>query len=145
MLNLKIRLLNPTLELPTYQTTDSAGIDLAASLTEAITLQPQARSLIPTGIAIALPSGYLAQVCPRSGLALKHGITVLNAPGIIDADYRGEIGVVLINLGNEDFTITPGMRIAQLIVMGYQQATWQVCDDLEETLRGVKGFGSTGL
>ncbi|NQZ13379.1 MAG: dUTP diphosphatase [Alphaproteobacteria bacterium] len=132
------------LNLPTYATEQSAGMDLTAALEEAIELAPGERMLIPTGLAIALPAGYEAQVRPRSGLALKHGITVLNTPGTIDADYRGEIGVILINLGKEDFTIERGMRIAQMVIAQHSTVSWSVTEDLEETSRGAGGFGSTG-
>lgn len=132
------------LNLPTYATDQSAGMDLTAALEEAIELAPGERMLIPTGLAIALPAGYEAQVRPRSGLALKHGITVLNTPGTIDADYRGEIGVILINLGQEDFTIERGMRIAQMVIAKHSTVSWSVVEDLDDTSRGAGGFGSTG-
>lgn len=132
------------LNLPTYATDQSAGMDLTAALEEAIELAPGERMLIPTGLAIALPAGYEAQVRPRSGLALKHGITVLNTPGTIDADYRGEIGVILINLGQDDFTIERGMRIAQMVIAQHSTVAWSVAEDLEDTSRGAGGFGSTG-
>ena len=132
------------LNLPTYATDQSAGMDLTAALEEAIELAPGERMLIPTGLAIALPAGYEAQVRPRSGLALKHGITVLNTPGTIDADYRGEIGVILINLGQDDFTIERGMRIAQMVIAEHSTVAWSVAEDLEDTSRGAGGFGSTG-
>lgn len=133
------------LPLPAYATVDSAGMDLLAVIDGEIILKPQARVLVPCGIALALPSGFEAQVRPRSGLALKHGITVINAPGTIDADYRGEVGVPLINLGESDFVITRGMRIAQLVIAQYTQAHWDVVTQLPETARGTGGFGSTGL
>ncbi|MGE4527117.1 MAG: dUTP diphosphatase [Rhodospirillaceae bacterium] len=133
------------LPLPKYQTPGAAGVDLLAALAEAKTLAPGERALIPTGIAIALPPGYEAQVRPRSGLALKHGVTVLNAPGTIDADYRGEVGVILINLGQEPFTIAPGERIAQMVVAPLSRIVWQSMGAaLPETGRGAGGFGSTG-
>jgi len=131
-------------ELPTYATVSSAGLDLKAVLAEAVTLAPLERKIIGTGLKIALPEGYEAQVRPRSGLAAKHGITVLNAPGTIDADYRGEIGVILVNLSNEPFTVEPGERIAQLIIAQYTQIQWTLVNNLEETERGAGGFGSTG-
>jgi dUTP pyrophosphatase len=131
-------------DLPTYATVSSAGLDLKAVLDASITLAPLERKIIGTGLKIALPEGYEAQVRPRSGLAAKHGITVLNAPGTIDADYRGEIGVILVNLSNEAFTIQPGERIAQLVVAQYSQVSWQPTINLEETDRGEGGFGSTG-
>lgn len=133
------------LPLPAYATTQSAGMDLLAAITEAVCLKPGERALIPTGIAIALPAGYEAQVRPRSGLALKQGLTVLNTPGTIDADYRGEIAVILINLGQESVTITRGMRIAQMIIAAFTQVRWQQVENLSETTRGAGGFGSTGI
>ena len=132
------------LQLPTYATEQSAGMDLSAALEEAIELGAGDRSLIPTGLSIALPPGYEAQIRPRSGLAIKHGVTVLNSPGTIDADYRGEIKVVLINHGKEPFTIERGMRIAQMVVERYETVGWEVVDSLEESTRGAGGFGSTG-
>ncbi len=132
------------LKLPSYATEQSAGMDLSAALEEAIELGPGDRALIPTGLAIALPEGYEAQVRPRSGLAIKHGVTVLNTPGTIDADYRGEIKVILINHGKEPFTIERGMRIAQMVVERYETVSWSVVDTLEESARGEGGFGSTG-
>jgi dUTP pyrophosphatase len=131
-------------DLPTYATKASAGVDLKAVLEAAITLQPLERKIIPTGLKISLPEGYEAQVRPRSGLAAKFGITVLNAPGTIDADYRGEIGVILINLSNEAFTIEPGERIAQLVFAKFEQIDWKLTQELSETDRGEGGFGSTG-
>ncbi len=131
-------------ELPTYATVSSAGLDLKAVLAEAVTLAPLERKILGTGLKIALPEGYEAQVRPRSGLAAKHGITVLNAPGTIDADYRGEIGVILVNLSNEPFTVEPGERIAQLVIAQYTQIQWTLVNNLEETERGAGGFGSTG-
>jgi dUTP pyrophosphatase len=131
-------------DLPTYAPVSSAGLDLKAVLDASITLAPLERKIIGTGLKIALPEGYEAQVRPRSGLAAKHGITVLNAPGTIDADYRGEIGVILVNLSNDAFTIQPGERIAQLVVAQYSQVSWQPTTNLEETDRGEGGFGSTG-
>ena len=131
-------------ELPAYATQSSAGLDLKAVLAEAVTLGPLERKIVGTGLKIALPEGYEAQVRPRSGLAAKHGITVLNAPGPIDADYRGEIGVILVNLSNETFTIQPGERIAQLVVAQYSQVEWSPVESLDSTQRGEGGFGSTG-
>ena len=131
--------------LPNYETSASAGMDLRANIDSAISLKPLERAIIKTGLFIALPSGYEAQVRPRSGLAAKNGITVLNAPGTIDADYRGEIGVILVNLSNETFTINDGERIAQLVIAAYQQAIWEEVKILEETKRGKGGFGSTGF
>jgi dUTP pyrophosphatase len=132
------------LALPGYATEQSAGMDLLAAVEAEIVLAPGERRLIPSGIAIALPAGLEAQVRPRSGLALKHGITVLNSPGTVDADYRGEIGVILINLGQEPFTIQRGDRIAQLVIASHAQARWRVVDALEDSARGAGGFGSTG-
>ncbi|HAE12631.1 MAG: dUTP diphosphatase [Chitinophagales bacterium] len=130
--------------LPAYATEHAAGLDLRAELKEAVTLGSLERQLIPTGIYIALPEGYEAQVRPRSGLAIKHGITMLNSPGTIDADYRGEIKVIVVNLSKEPFTIQPGERIAQLVVAQYARISWQETEDLDETERGAGGFGSTG-
>ena len=132
------------LALPGYATALSAGMDLLAAVYAEVVLAPGERRLIPSGIAIALPAGIEAQVRPRSGLALKHGITVLNAPGTIDADYRGEVGVILINLGQEPFTIRRGDRIAQLVIATHTQARWRVVEDLDDSTRGAGGFGSTG-
>lgn len=131
--------------VPHYETSASAGMDLRASINQPITLKPLERAIIKTGLFIALPVGYEAQVRPRSGLAAKNGITVLNAPGTIDADYRGEIGVILVNLSNEDFIINDGERIAQLVIAQYKQATWVEVEILDETERGAGGFGSTGV
>ncbi|MGB1454839.1 MAG: dUTP diphosphatase [Flavobacteriaceae bacterium] len=135
---------NTDFELPQYATPASAGVDLKAAIKEAITLAPLERSIIPTGLKIALPEGYEAQVRPRSGLAAKHGITVLNSPGTIDADYRGEIGVILVNLSQTSFTIQPEERIAQLVVAKYEQIQWEETQELSQTNRGAGGFGSTG-
>jgi len=132
------------LDLPTYATKASAGADLKAAIQTALTLQPLERKIVPTGLKIALPEGYEAQVRPRSGLAAKHGITVLNTPGTIDADYRGEIGVILVNLSNSAFTIEPGERIAQLVVAKFEQIDWKLTQELTETARGEGGYGSTG-
>jgi len=130
--------------LPSYQTKDSAGLDLQAVLEEALTLKPLERALVKTGLFIALEPGYEAQVRPRSGLAFKQGVSVLNAPGTIDADYRGEIGVILVNLSNETVSIAPGERIAQLVIAKYSQIEWSLSESLDETKRGAGGFGSTG-
>ena len=132
------------LALPAYATAQSAGMDLQAAVAADIILPPGGRALVPTGLAIALPEGYEAQIRPRSGLAAKNGVTVLNAPGTIDADYRGEIGVVLINHGSEAFAVTRGMRIAQMVIARHAQARWQEVADLSQTARGAGGFGSTG-
>ncbi len=130
--------------LPNYETAASAGMDLRASIKEPITLKPLERAIVPTGIFIELPIGIEAQVRPRSGLAAKKGITVLNAPGTIDADYRGEIGVILANLSSEDFTIENGERIAQMVIAKHERAEWEEVEALSETDRGAGGFGSTG-
>jgi dUTP pyrophosphatase len=132
------------LPLPRYATADSAGMDLLAAVAEPLVLAPGERTLVPTGIAIALPPGLEAQVRPRSGLALKQGLTVLNAPGTVDADYRGEVGVVLVNLGQAPATIERGMRIAQMVIAPYLQADWREVSELGATSRGAGGFGSTG-
>lgn len=132
------------LKLPAYETPQSAGMDLAAAIDANMTLAPGQRALVPTGLAIALPSGYEAQIRPRSGLAAKNGVTVLNTPGTIDADYRGEIKVILVNLGQEDFIIERGMRIAQMVIARCEQISWDVVETLDETARGSGGFGSTG-
>lgn len=131
--------------LPTYTTTQSAGMDLRANIDSPITLKPMERRLVPTGLYISLPQGYEAQVRPRSGLALKHGITVLNTPGTIDADYRGEIMVLLINFSTEDFIINNGERIAQMVIARHEQATFIEVDILDETERGAGGYGHTGV
>jgi dUTP pyrophosphatase len=133
------------LELPAYATEHAAGMDLCAAVAKDIVLAPGARALVPTGLTIALPEGTEAQIRPRSGLALKHGITVLNSPGTIDADYRGEVQVILANLGAEPFTIARGMRIAQMVVASYARVSWDEVSEHPETERGEGGFGSTGL
>ena len=131
-------------ELPAYETIGSAGVDLKAFLDRPLVLNPLERKIIGTGLKIALPIGYEAQVRPRSGLAAKHGISVLNSPGTIDADYRGEVGVILINLSNDAFTINPGERIAQLVLAKHEQIQWKIDKNLSSTARGSNGFGSTG-
>lgn len=131
--------------LPEYATPLSAGLDLRANIDETITLQPMERRLVPTGLHIALPAGYEAQVRPRSGLALKHGVTLLNSPGTIDADYRGEIGVIMANLSTVPFTINDGDRIAQLVIARYETAEWVPVSSLNETSRGTGGFGHSGI
>ena len=131
--------------MPSYATALSAGMDLRANLDTPKVLQPLERALVPTGLFIALPAGYEAQVRPRSGLAIKKGITVLNSPGTIDADYRGEVCVILVNLSNEPFTITDGERIAQMVIARHEQVEWNECDELGETDRGAGGFGHTGV
>ena len=130
---------------PAYATSQSAGLDLRANLTESITLKPLGRTLVKTGLFIELPEGYEAQVRPRSGLAYKKGITVLNSPGTIDADYRGEIGVILVNLSAEEFIIENGERVAQMVISKHEQANWVEAEDLEVSERGAGGFGSTGV
>ena len=142
---MKVNIINKSHHpLPAYQTNQSAGMDIRANLTEPIELKPLERKLIPTGLYIALPDGYEAQIRPRSGLAIKHGITLLNTQGTIDADYRGEIGVIMVNLSNEPFVINDGERICQMIVAQYQQIEWQTVESLDETERGAGGFGHTG-
>tara|TARA_Y100000034_G_C6803213_1_gene360436 strand:- start:288 stop:722 length:435 start_codon:yes stop_codon:yes gene_type:complete len=131
-------------DLPNYATEASAGMDLRAQLAEPVTLKPLERAIVKTGLFIELPVGYEAQVRPRSGLAAKKGITVLNAPGTIDADYRGEIGVILVNLSNEDFTIENGERVAQLVIAKHEHINWEEVEVLAESVRGAGGFGSTG-
>lgn len=133
------------LTLPSFATASSAGVDLEAAVTAPLTLAPGARALVATGLSMALPEGYEAQIRPRSGLAFKNGITVLNSPGTIDADYRGEVKVLLINHGDQDFVIERGMRIAQMIIAPYTQPAWSVVATLDETARGEGGFGSTGI
>lgn len=130
--------------LPSYQTNGSAGMDLRAHLEKDIVLKPLDRSIIPTGLFMALPLGYEAQVRPRSGLAAKYGLTVLNSPGTIDADYRGEIGVILVNISNTDFTVKNGERVAQLVISKYARGEWVSVQNLSDTSRGSSGFGSTG-
>ena len=142
---MKVKVINRSpFALPAYATPLSAGVDLKANLSEAITLKPLERSLVPTGLFLAIPAGYEAQVRPRSGLAAKHGITVLNSPGTIDADYRGEVKVILVNLSPVPFVIEPGERIAQLVVARCEQVSWEEVERLDETERGAGGFGSTG-
>lgn len=132
------------LELPSYETADAAGMDLRAAVTEDVEIAPGARQLIPTGLAIALPANYEAQIRPRSGLALRNGVSLVNSPGTIDADYRGEVGVIVINHGAEAFTVTRGMRIAQMVIAPVTQAAWTEVSELPATARGAGGFGSTG-
>ena len=143
MINVSVQNDSPY-ELPFYATKAAAGADLKAVLDEPLTLKPLERKVIGTGLKIALPEGFEAQLRPRSGLAAKHGISVLNSPGTIDADYRGEIGVIIVNLSNEDFTIHPGERIAQLVLARFEQINWQITESLSQTERGDGGFGSTG-
>lgn len=142
---MKVKIINNSQwPAPAYATELSAGMDLKANLTEPVTLRSLERALVPTGLFIALPQGYEAQVRPRSGLAAKHGITVLNTPGTIDADYRGEIKVILVNLSAEEFTIEPGERIAQMVIARHESVEWEEVETLDETTRGAGGFGSTG-
>ncbi len=142
---MEIKIVNKSAHpLPHYGTEAAAGVDLRANITESITLKPLERTLIKTGLFIELPVGYEAQVRPRSGLAYKHGLTVLNTPGTIDADYRGEIGVILVNLSNENFTIENGERVAQMVIAKHEQAEWSLVEELSDTDRGAGGFGSTG-
>lgn len=146
MEEIKVKVINSsTNELPQYATVSAAGMDLRASLDEPITLRPLERRLIPTGLRIELPQGYECQIRPRSGLALKHGISIVNAPGTIDADYRGEIGVILINLSDTDFIVNPGERICQMVVAPYTRVAWQQVDELGATDRGEGGFGHSGV
>ena len=143
-MNVEIKLLKETAQLPTYQTSGSAAADIAACIDEAVVLNPGERRIIPTGFAMKLPEGYEAQIRSRSGLSSKHGICMANGIGTIDADYRGEVGVILLNLGQEPFTVEPGMRIAQMAVVRCEQAAWQEVSELDETERGQGGYGSTG-
>lgn len=145
-MSLSINIINKSKhQLPNYETIASAGMDLRANINQPILLKPLERAVIKTGLFIALPVGYEAQVRPRSGLAAKKGISVLNAPGTIDADYRGEIGVILVNLSHENFTINDGERIAQMVIAKHERANWNVVNELDETTRGTGGFGSTGV
>lgn len=142
---MKVEIINRSRHpLPNYETALSAGMDLRANLDAPVTLPPLGRALIPTGLFIALPGGYEAQIRPRSGLAFKQGITVLNAPGTIDADYRGEIGVLLVNLSDQAVTLNDGDRVAQLVIAAYTRAEWSEVNELNQTQRGAGGFGSTG-
>lgn len=142
---MKVRIINKSSNpSPAYATPLSAGMDVRADISEAITLGPLERTMVPTGLYMALPEGYECQVRPRSGLAAKHGITVLNTPGTVDADYRGEIKVILVNLSNEPFTIEPAERIAQLVIARHEHVEWEEVEVLDETERGAGGFGSTG-
>lgn len=142
---MKVRIINrSSFPLPEYATVNSAGMDVRANISEAVALGPLERAMIPTGLYMAIPAGYECQVRPRSGLAAKHGISVLNAPGTIDADYRGEVKVILVNLSNEAFVIEPGERIAQIVVARHESVEWESVEVLDETSRGEGGFGSTG-
>jgi len=141
----KISIVNKSsFDLPSYQSALAAGLDLRANLSDKIVIYPMERKLIPTGLFIALPQGHEAQIRPRSGLAIKYGITVLNSPGTIDSDYRGEIGIILINLSNERFVVNSGDRIAQMVISKHEQIKWEVLESLPKSNRGEKGFGSTG-
>lgn len=142
---MKVKIINKSRhQLPEYATAYSAGLDLRANIDQPITLKPLERAMVPTGLYIALPEGYEAQIRPRSGLAAKHGLTVLNSPGTIDADYRGEICVILVNLSNDEFIINDGERICQMVVAAHSQVTWVETNTLDETERGAGGFGHTG-
>lgn len=142
---MKIKIVNQSKhDLPEYATPSSAGMDLRANIDEPVTLRPLQRALIPTGLYIQLPEGYEAQIRPRSGLAIKHGISLVNTPGTIDADYRGEIRVILVNLSSEDFVVNDGERICQMVIAQYAQAQWESVEKLDETERGAGGFGHTG-
>jgi dUTP pyrophosphatase len=143
---MKIKIVNKSKHrLPSYETPASAGVDLRANLDEPVVLKPLERSLIPTGLFIELPVGYEAQIRPRSGLAIKKGITLLNTPGTIDADYRGEIKIILANISNDEFVVNDGERIAQMVIAQHEQAEWIEVEELEKTERGAGGFGSTGV
>lgn len=142
---MKVKIVNRSpFDLPSYATEYSAGMDLRAALEEPVSLRPLERAMVPTGLHIELPAGFEAQIRPRSGLAAKHGISIVNAPGTIDADYRGEIKVVLVNLSNETFVVNPGERIAQMVVARHEKVEWESVSELEESARGEGGFGSTG-
>lgn len=143
-MNIDVVKLNPKAILPVYQTAGAAGADIHACLDEPVTLQPLERRMIPTGLAMAIPEGFEVQIRARSGMSIKHGITMVNGIGTIDADYRGEVGVLIINLGQEAFTIEPGMRIAQMVVARYETIGWNEVDALDETARGTGGYGSSG-
>lgn len=142
---MEVKILNKSpFSLPEYATEHSAGMDMRANLSESITIEPLGRVMVPTGIHIQLPDGYEAQIRPRSGLAAKHGIGIVNSPGTIDADYRGEIKIILVNLSNQPFLLNPGERIAQMVIARYEKGVWKECDTLDESGRGEGGFGSTG-
>jgi len=142
---MKVKVINKSkFELPKYETAGAAGLDLRSNLDEEVVLKPLERKLFPTGLFMEIPVGFEAQVRPRSGLALKKGLTVLNTPGTIDSDYRGEVGVILVNLSNEEVKVEPGERVAQLIVASFEQVAWEEAAALQETERGTGGFGSTG-
>jgi len=142
---MKVKIVNKSaFEIPKYATPQSAGVDLRANISESIVLKPLERKLIPTGLFIELPDGYEAQIRPRSGLAIKSGISLVNTPGTIDPDYRGEIGVIVINLSNDEFILNPGERIAQMVICKFERVEWESVSDLSESERGAGGFGSTG-
>lgn len=146
MEHLKVKIINKSHhDLPTYETPESAGMDVRAFLKEPVTLQPLERALIPTGLYIQLPAGHECQIRPRSGLALRHGISIVNTPGTVDADYRGEIGVIVINLSNEPFTINDGERICQMVITEYSHVAWEEVKELDHTKRGTGAFGHTGV
>ncbi len=145
MEHIKVKIVNDAgVELPAYETHSAAGMDVRAAIKEPVTLGPLERALIPTGLRIQLPQGYECQIRPRSGLALKHGISLVNTPGTVDADYRGDIGIIVINLSNEPYTISPGERIAQMVIKQYVHVTWEPVKRLDETERGEGAFGHTG-
>lgn len=144
-MEIKITKIRPSAILPDYQSDYAAGMDIHACLDEPKILQPMERAMVPTGLAVAIPQGYEIQIRARSGLSIKHGITMVNGIGTIDADYRGEVGVLLINLGQEPFTVDPGMRIAQMVVAKYEKVHWSEVETLDQTDRGEGGFGSTGI
>ena len=144
--NMRVKVINKSKhELPSYQSDAAAGMDLRANIEVEVTLEPLQRALIPTGLFIELPQGYEAQIRPRSGLAFKHGLTVLNSPGTVDADYRGEVKVLLVNLSNETFVVKDGERVAQMVVAKHEQVVWENSEALSETMRGAGGYGSTGV
>ena len=145
MTKILIKRLSKNIPLPKYETEGSSGMDLAANVSQLVEIQPRETAIIPTGIAVSLPKNYEIQIRPRSGLAAKNGISVLNTPGTIDADYRGEIGIILINLSKDSYTINNGDRIAQLVIASHEQAKWIEVKELSKTVRGVNGFGSTGI
>lgn len=146
MQNIEVKIINESpYDLPTYETHSAAGMDIRANITEPLTLAPLQRTLIPTGLRMQLPQGYECQIRPRSGLALKKGITIVNTPGTVDADYRGEIGIIVINLSNDPYTITPGERIAQMVIKEYVHVKWLPVERIDETERGDGGFGHTGV
>ena len=145
MTTMKIRKIKDGATLPAYQTEHAAGMDIHACIEQPMTVQPLERMMVPTGLSLELPAGYEAQIRARSGLSIKHGITMVNGIGTIDGDYRGEVGVLVINLGQEPFVIEPNMRIAQMVVARYERVVWEETDELSETLRGDGGYGSTGI